>query len=448
VRRPIFAVLGGGLVALVVATGLLVGAAPAGAHARLEASDPPDGARLAHLPTTVRLTFEEAIVLAGSSIMLEEGTASVPLVDLGLEHAGSVLRATVPAGVVDGPATFHWSVVSDDGHLVTGDVRVGVGNAPPPVAAASSAAPRAVGVPDLVRHLVTVDRLVGYLAMSILCGGLVFLSAIWPGGADVKRSRSLLWAAWAAGLATAVMAVGLQAATLRGGELSAAVRGSALAPVLTSPFGHAWGARVALFLLAVPVLVALDRGGRLVVRTPWFVASAGAVAVGLLRTPGFVAHASEGHLGMVGSVADLAHLLGVAVWMGGLVFLVAVVLPRRRTAELRTVVPAFSRLAAGAIVAIVLGGSVMTWQLAGSWHALDGTEWGRLLLLKVGLFTAILVIARISKRWVDERLGLTVALRGHLLLVRPFVLSVAAEAVLAASVLGVASVLVTTSPGR
>jgi putative copper export protein len=264
----------------------------------------------------------------------------------------------------------------------------------------------------------------------------------------VAQSRSLLWSSWAAGSIAAVAGVGLQAATLHGGQLSAAVRGSALAPVLTSPFGHAWGARVLLFLLAVPVLVALGRGREAVVRTPWFVASAAAVAVGLLRTPGFVAHASEGHLGVLGSMADLAHLVGVAVWMGGLVFLVAVVLPRRRTAELRTVIPAFSRLAAIAVVVIVVGGSVMTWQLAGSWHALDATEWGRLLLLKVGLFTTILVIARLSKRWVDERLGLTVALRGHLLLVRPFVVSVAAEAVLAASVLGVASVLVTTSPGR
>jgi putative copper export protein/methionine-rich copper-binding protein CopC len=446
VRRRVRALLGAGLVALVAAAGLLLGAAPAGAHARLSASDPPDGARLTHLPATVRLTFEEAIVLDGSSITLEQGSTSLPLVDLALEHGGTVLRGSVPDGAPDRPATFRWAVVSDDGHLVTGDLRVGVGASAPP--AADRATPRAAGDPDLVRHLVTVDRLVGYLALSVLCGGLVFLSAVWPGGADVARSRSLLWASWAAGLATAVAGVGLQAATLRGGQLSAALRGSALAPVLTSPFGHAWGARVALFLLALPVLVALDRGGAAVVRRPWFVGSAAAVAVGLLRTPGFVAHASEGHLGVLGSMADLAHLLGVAVWMGGLVFLVAVVLPRRRTAELRTVVPAFSRLAAVAIVAIVAGGSVMAWQLAGSWRALDSTEWGRLLLLKVGLFTAILVIARLSKRWVDERLGLTLALRGHLLLVRPFVLSVAAEAVLAASVLGVASLLVTTSPGR
>ena len=222
----------------------------------------------------------------------------------------------------------------------------------------------------------------------------------------------------------------------------------ALASVLGSPFGRAWGARTLLFLLAIPVLVALGRGGRAVVRTPWFLAAASAVGIGLLRTPGFVAHASEGHLGVLGSVADLAHLMGVAVWMGGLVFLVAVVLPRRRTAELRRIVPAFSRLALGSVVVIVVGGTVMTWELAGSFTALRTTEWGRLLLLKVGLFTSILVVARLSKRWVDDRLGVAVALRGHLVLVRPFVLSVAAETLLAASVLGVASVLVTTSPGR
>jgi copper transport protein len=192
VRRPGRALLRGSLAALVAAIGLLLAAAPAGAHARLEATAPTDGAALTHLPTTVRLTFDEAIVLDGSSIIAEQGTRSVPLVDLVMEHGGAVLRGTVPSGLADEPTAFRWSVVSDDGHVVTGALRVGVAGGAPPTGA-SVATPRPTGDPQLVRHLVTVDRLVGYLALSILCGGLVFLAAIWPSGAEVARARSLLW---------------------------------------------------------------------------------------------------------------------------------------------------------------------------------------------------------------------------------------------------------------
>ena len=174
---------------------------------------------------------------------------------------------------------------------------------------------------------------------------------------------------------------------------------------------------------------------------------AAAVSLGLLRTVGLVAHATEGDLGGVGAIADLVHLIGVATWMGGLVFLVAVVLPRRRVAELRRVVPAFSRLAFVATIGIVVAGTVMAWDLAGSFGSLGNTEWGRLLLLKVALFAVVLTAAQLSKRWVYDRLGVAVALRGHAALLRPLVVSVAAETLLAAAVLGVAAALVTTSPG-
>ena len=199
---------------------------------------------------------------------------------------------------------------------------------------------------------------------------------------------------------------------------------------------------------AMRVLVASGREGGRVVRQAWFVVSGAAIGLALLRTLGLVAHASEGDLHAVGAVADLVHLCGVATWMGGLVFMVAVVLPRRRTAELRRIVPAFSRLALASVLAIVVAGSVMAWDLAGSLHALSSTEWGRLLVVKVSLFVVVVVAAQLSKRWVEDRLGMAVALRGHLVLVRPFVMSVAVETLLAASVLGVASALVTKSPGR
>ena len=436
--------LAGGLLAL---GGLLLGSGTAGAHSALESSDPADGSRIDELPAEVRLTFAEPVVLDGATIEVANERTSVRLPAPTLDAAGTTLIAPIGAARrTEGSVTIHWSAVSVDGHPISGDIGVAVGDdAIAPAPAPSAATP---GDPELVERLVTLDRLVGYLGLAILSGGLAFMMFLWPEGAGLRRSRRLLWVAWGAALVASVAGIGLQAATVRGSVLSKAFDGDALTSVLDSPYGRAWGARALLLLLAVPLLVAVGRWGAGVVRAPWFVVSSAAVVVGVLRTMGLVSHATEGDMGVVGSVADLVHLLGVVTWLGGLVVLVAVVLPRRSASELARVVPAFSRLAFGSIIAIVAGGTVMAWDLAGSFGALGSTEWGRLLLTKVVLFAVVLVAAQLSKRWVLDRLGLAVALRGHLTLVRPFVLTVAAETVLAASTLGVASLLVTTSPGR
>jgi putative copper export protein len=184
------------------------------------------------------------------------------------------------------------------------------------------------------------------------------------------------------------------------------------------------------------------------VRSPFWVVAAAACGVGLLRTPGFVSHASEGNISVLGSVADLVHLIGVAAWLGGLVMLVVVVLPRRRPAELAAIVPKYSQLAFGSITAVVVAGSIMSWELVGSFTGFADTRFGHVLALKLLLFVFVMGAAYVSKRWVDQRLSVAVTLRGHASLVRPFVLSVATEAVLATGILAVASVLVATSPAR
>jgi copper transport protein len=96
----------------------------------------------------------------------------------------------------------------------------------------------------------------------------------------------------------------------------------------------------------------------------------------------------------------------------------------------------------------VLAGAFMSWQLVGGGHALLTTRFGHLLMLKVGLFCLVLVVARGSKQWVDRRLDLAVLSGGHRATVRPFAYSVATEVALATAVLLMASLLVATSPAR
>ena len=419
-------------------------AAGASAHTELESSSPDIGARVDQLPSVITLRFTEPVLLEGSSVTAATTTQQVRL-SLMMGASPNELVATIPHALNGrGTVVFRWTAAAIDGHVSTGSVPVGVGVA---VTSVSNKVGSASAHMIAVDRLFTITRLVGYTAMSLLVGAWMFIVLVWPAGAGVARSRVVMWACVAAGILSSAAGMCLEAAT-RSRRLAGAFEAEALRSMATSPFGRTWTARGLLFVLAVPLLLLLGRYGADVARSPFWVVTASAVGVGLLRTPGFVSHASEGNISAIGSVADLLHLIGVAAWLGGLVMLVAVVLPRRRVAELAEVVPRYSRLAFASIATVVVAGAVMSWELVGSFTSFADTQFGHVLALKLLLFVFVLGAALSSKRWVDQRLSVAVTFRGHASLVRPFVVSVATEAVLATGILAVASVLVATSPAR
>jgi copper transport protein len=125
----------------------------------------------------------------------------------------------------------------------------------------------------------------------------------------------------------------------------------------------------------------------------------------------------------------------VAVWLGGLVFLAAVVLPRRRPEELRTLLPRFSRLAFSAVTAMVLAGAVMVLRVAPKVTELPQSGYGRMLLVKL-TFVGLLLVAAQQARTFTERRLVTDATR-----LRPLVTAVGVELVLAVVILSSTSVL-------
>jgi copper transport protein len=439
-----WAVLLGGLVLAIGAAGAPV----ASAHAELLASEPASGGVVRDRAAPLEFHFSEAVDAAKSSVKLRSGGRTFAVRPL-THPAGDPrsLAGPVPASVPAAAVAVEWSSVSaDDGHVARG--RYGLKIA---VAAPISAGPGfTVASPDPagVAGLLTVARAASYLAMILLAGGVAFLILLWPAGVDVGAARRLLWVAWATGLVATGLGVALDGAYVNRRGLGSMFSPGQLGDTLATHWGTVWGVRALLFLLALVVLVQLERGRTRVVRSaPWLVGTA-AVMIGLLRTPGLVSHASEGRWAWAGSVADLVHLLGVALWIGGLAVLALVVLPRRQPAELQLVVPRFSRMAGLALGAVVAGGGFMSWQLVGGLHGLTVTHFGKVLLVKLLIFAAVLGAAAFSRRWVDQRLTWAVVTDGDAAAVRPFVYSVLAETVLAIGVLGVASVLVNTAPAR
>ena len=101
--------------------------------------------------------------------------------------------------------------------------------------------------------------------------------------------------------------------------------------------------------------------------------------------------------------ADVLHVFGVGIWLGGLVVLFAAVMPRADEATLRDVVPRYSRYALIAMGVIVVTGVFQAFRQIDRVGALVDTDYGRILLVKIGVFLCLMVAAAVSRDVVNRR---------------------------------------------
>ena len=123
---------------LTACVALLLGAAPAFAHTRLQSSDPADKSSVETAPESVSLTFNEGIgaEFASISVVGPDGTNyATGTVSAAGEQVITAVSPLGPAGVYE----IGYRVVSDDGHPVQGTVSFTL-TAPGPGAAAPTTA--------------------------------------------------------------------------------------------------------------------------------------------------------------------------------------------------------------------------------------------------------------------------------------------------------------------
>jgi copper transport protein len=454
-----------------VAGALLLTATPAYAHADLASSDPPNGASLKSLPDKATLTFTGGV--SGDFSQVHLGAAKLPLSQPAGKNTVLVADLSKLNPKPSGKVELTWRVISlGDGHVIDGTVKFtvgGGGSAVPsqspsgalsespaqsssPDAQAAPPSPQAEtsepGLDPAVRYGYLAVRGVGYLALALFLGGLVFVSVLWPAGAAERRTRRVLVLACGLGAASSLVSIGFQGAYAELRPLADVVRPAVFGPVLSTHVGQVLAAKTLLWLLGAIVLTWLLQRHRLAVTTNAWRVGAAAIGFGLVATTGMSSHAAETSMPAVSQIADLVHLVGMSTWIGGLVLLLLGVLPRRRPDELAAVMPKYSTLALTSVVAIAAAGTVLAWQLIGSVGDLFTTSYGRLLLVKLAVVVLVLGVAQRSKAWVGRRLRYAVVLGADRATVRPLMFSVMAETGLLLGVLAVAVLLVTANPGR
>jgi putative copper resistance protein D len=238
-------------------------------------------------------------------------------------------------------------------------------------------------------------RLVLYLTALGLFG--VAASAHYaPAAFAHVHPRRVMKSAAATALLASVIGLGLLAAQMTD-SASALLDPSMLATVATGTgAGLASLVRIAALALTL-ILLALPR----LAAWQWksVILPAG-IAVASLAWSGHAA-SGEGLAGDLRLAADIAHLLAAGVWLGALAVFLRLVGGRAKPEPdlIHDSLAGFAGVGAGVVATLILTG-VINVGLTLGWTGLatiTATLWGRLLLLKLGLFAIMVFLAALNR---------------------------------------------------
>ncbi|MFE5622849.1 copper resistance CopC/CopD family protein [Streptomyces virginiae] len=389
---------------------LFTAAAPATAHAALTASDPTDGAVVATAPAQVTLSFSEQVAMGDDSIrVLDPQSRRVDTGELRDMCSGNTVRygTALHSGLPNGTYTVAWQAVSADSHPISGAFTFSIGA--PSATEVSLPTTTAGGGPVGIAY--GIARYAAYAGFTVLVGGAAFILLCWRRGAAERPLQKLVVRAWVTLTAATLAMLVLRTPYTGSGRFADIFDLGGLRGVLETKTGASLVSRL-LLLGAAALFVAVLFGvyARRMQDTTseeedkdtgdltFGLAIGGAVvAGGIAATWALSEHASTGIQPGLAMPADILHMLAVATWLGGLSALL-VALHKAPGIE-RSAVRRFSRVAFVSVVVLAVTGVYQAWRQTGSWSALTGTEYGRLLLLKVALVAVLLGVAYMSRRW-------------------------------------------------
>ena len=405
---------------------LLATASPAGAHARLLETSPAADTVLDEAPPAVELRFSEPVdpELGGVDVIDPSGSEvdSEPTADAG----AAVVRVPVESDA-QGSFTVVWSVVSEDGHTISGSFVYSVGQE-------SAIAELDDDGRAGTRLLAGVGRWLAFAGTLGLAGALAYAALVLPsGGPDAgpsvgRRLRVLAVGAGGVAVLGAALALWGQVAIASGDALLSAW-GSLADAVADTRLGRLGLVRLVLAVVALAAVAKLHwQHGR---GRAWLLALV--PVAGLLVVPALAGHAWTTSPTAVAVALDVVHLTAASVWIGGLAAL-AVTAPGSGAAP--ALARRFSAVALASVAVVVVTGAITSVLQVESFDGLFDTGYGRLLLLKVAGVAALVALGYANRR----RLLALLPERGTLWSV------VRAEVAIALLVLAITAALVNRPP--
>jgi putative copper export protein/methionine-rich copper-binding protein CopC len=476
-------------VLLLAAIGALLPPA-ASAHLSLRSSQPAADTQLDTVPREIRLSFSEPVQLAFTRVELLDPNGntvrlSEPTIDPG---APNVLLARIEGPLGAGDFVIAWRTTSADGHQVRGRISFSIDAEAEGLVAEqpeeAPVAPQAAAHHDpelfpergeftaespgyvVVRWLMFVGLLgvIGLAAFRLLVLRIVLRSSDPEGVAAAAPAAHRAAGAGIAFSLVLLAAVGArlyaQALAVHAGD---APTRETIAALLGGTFwGGGWMLQAAATLLILAGFVIARAAGR-AAEAPapgadhteparadapgagWLLV--GIAAVVLAFTPALAGHAAAVPGNRAAAIAsDGLHVLAAGGWLGGLLAVVAIGIPaavglgpERRGRAVAALVNAFSPTALGFAALVTVTGVLSAAFHLGSFSDLWASEYGRMLLLKLGVLS--LVFATGAYNWLRVRPAL-----GDEAGARRMRRSGAFELTIGAAVILVTALLVATPP--
>ncbi|WP_235999440.1 copper homeostasis membrane protein CopD [Bradyrhizobium uaiense] len=295
-------------------------------------------------------------------------------------------------------------------------------------------------------------RAVHFTATAVTAGSVIFgvliatpvLQHHTPAATSFRsRARWGIWAGLVVAMISGAMWLLLQAASMSGMPLHEALTGEVLSTVVNeTQFGEVTTIRAGL-AICLAASLAYERAAA----TRWLGL---AVAIGLAGSLAWTGHAGStiGASGYLHLTADALHAMAAAAWIGGLVSLIiflATAQIRENMSLVRDAIERFSTMGIVSVATIVLSGGVNAAILVGSLRGFVGTEYGRVLLLKLAIFAVMLAFAAINRFHLTPQLA-TIASNQSSIALRRLIRNSAIEATLGLGIFIIVGVLGTLHP--
>lgn len=420
-----------GVLATLLLSGLLT-APSASAHATVTGSTPEDGSNVATTPAQVSVVFDEAVTLNPGFLHVID--ANGDQVDSGPPRVSGDGR-TVSVGLRSGLPSragylVSFRIVSADGHPVAGSIGFTVGGGTPvsPSVAGSQTS-------ALIEGFVDAGSAIGFIGFGVAGGAWLVVSRR-AGVLDSRRARVVVRGGLLLALAGSVVQLLLHGPYVAGTDTTESAW-ALLGDTVRSSFGVSQLVVVAALLGLLALSRPIER-----MTEPLQTAQLRAVAAAaVLWVVALGALASSGHARVrtpvwLGFPSTVLHLVAVTTWVGGIVVLLAIVVPHADPAAV-VLVRRLSRVALWCVLVVAVTGVVQAWLETSSWSALVDTTYGRLVVVKAALFLVLVGLGGLARRFLRTDEPVRAVRRGMVV-----------EAVVMASVLSVTAVLVSEPPAR
>lgn len=352
------------------------------AHAYLENSNPADQSHIQTAPEKVTLVFNEEIeadfplieVKDSSGKQVETGKTTVS------KKNNHMVEASLPADLKADVYSVSWRVVSADGHAVTGIISFKLGD--------TKATFQAAEVPSSGTDLQisSIQKAILYIGFSLFIGVLLFGLGLYPRKEQITekisgRLKKVTWIALALLGVALFMQLFIQTSITTGVSISESFGPSKLVAFLTTKTGYIWNSELIVWLLLAIFTIMMFFKKK---QWSWFSLLTESALIGYL----IFAKAQNGHAAasadkIVSISADMLHMIAASVWVGGILVLLFV-LPQ--TGKAREVWSRFAIVAIIAVASILVSGLLMAVMNLGQMANLFTTNYGKILLFKIGLF--------------------------------------------------------------